>query len=333
MQAPERERGVADPGVAVVPVALASGRLRERGRQRRDHAAGRRVHQPLQRQRRALQLAAPAVIGEPAPLEPAAPGLGRVVDPLAGVAGVAGQARVVGPGQRAEGVFVAAEPPRAPDPPVVVELEVHVGLEAERNPVDDRGRDAELGVEVPVDRPAPVVGAGLADQLDLGMALGTVGEADEHPLRLEAVAAVAGPDGVDEQRVADDDPAGLGRPGRLDQVRPRLVAARDRHPLVRREPHRPGAPVEDGAEDARRVEPRQAHPLDRAVGGDEGPGLAVGQESVGADPRELLQAGLRRAGGVPGVHGGDSTFPRTRLAGPRAGLRRPRRGPRCRARS
>ncbi len=271
------------------------------------------------------------MVGEPAPLQPAAPGLGRVVDPPAGIAGVARQARVVGPGQRAEGVLVGAEPPRAPDPPVVVELEVHVGLEAERDPVDDSGGDAELGVEVPVDRLAPVVGAGLADQLDLGVTLGAVGEADEHPLRLEAVAAVAGPDRVDEQCVADDEPAGLGRPGRLDQVRPRLVAARDRHPLVGCEPHRPGGPVEEGTEDARCVEARQAHPLDRAVRGDEGPGLAVGQKAVGADPRELLQAGLRRTRGVPGGHGGDSTFPRTRLAGPRAGPQRPRRGPRCRA--
>ena len=51
VEAPEHERGVADPRVAVVPVALAAGRLGQRRRRRGDHRAGRRVRQALQRQR------------------------------------------------------------------------------------------------------------------------------------------------------------------------------------------------------------------------------------------------------------------------------------------
>ena len=51
VEAPEHERGVADPRVAVVPVALAARRLGQGGRGRGDHRAGRRVRQPLQRQR------------------------------------------------------------------------------------------------------------------------------------------------------------------------------------------------------------------------------------------------------------------------------------------
>ena len=132
------------------------------------------------------------------------------------------------------------------------------------------------------------------------MALRAVGEADEHVLGLEPVAPAVAAHGVDEQGVADDHPARLGRPGRLDHVRAGLVAARHRDPLVGGEAQRPGGPVEQRPEDARRVEPRQAQPLDRAVGGEQGPGLAVGEEPVGADPREVLARKPRAARNDPG---------------------------------
>ena len=64
VEAPQHERGVADPGVAVVPVALAAGRLGQRGGGRRHHRAGRRVGQALQRERAALEERAPRVVGE-----------------------------------------------------------------------------------------------------------------------------------------------------------------------------------------------------------------------------------------------------------------------------
>src|SRR5215211_6589216 len=52
----DRERGVPDPGEAVVPVALARRRLGERGRRRRKERAGRIVRQGFERQRAAHDL-------------------------------------------------------------------------------------------------------------------------------------------------------------------------------------------------------------------------------------------------------------------------------------
>ena len=64
VEAPQHERGVADPGVAVVPVALPARRLGQRRGGGRHERAGRRVRQPLQRERGALEVGAPRVVGE-----------------------------------------------------------------------------------------------------------------------------------------------------------------------------------------------------------------------------------------------------------------------------
>ena len=56
----ERERGVADPRVAVVPVALAAELLGQRRGRRGHERAGRRVGEQLERQRRAVHHLAPA---------------------------------------------------------------------------------------------------------------------------------------------------------------------------------------------------------------------------------------------------------------------------------
>ena len=77
VEAPQRERRVADPAVAVVPVALAARRLGQRGRRRRDDGAARRVGQALQRERRALEVRAPRVVGERAARQPVLPVVGR----------------------------------------------------------------------------------------------------------------------------------------------------------------------------------------------------------------------------------------------------------------
>ena len=73
-QAVERERGVADPRVAVVPVALAADLLGQRGRRRGDERAGRRVGEQLQRERGAVDHLAPA------------PAVARLLQPAAPVA-------------------------------------------------------------------------------------------------------------------------------------------------------------------------------------------------------------------------------------------------------
>ncbi len=73
-QAVERERGVADPRVAVVPVALAAELLGQRAGRRGDDRAGRGERQQLERQRRAVDHLAPAAA------------IARVREPVAPVA-------------------------------------------------------------------------------------------------------------------------------------------------------------------------------------------------------------------------------------------------------
>ena len=84
----QREGRVAHPRVAVVPVALPAGCLGQRRRQRRDGRAGRHVGQPLDRERRALDRLAPAVVGDPRPPEPGAPEARRGGDPRLGLVDV-----------------------------------------------------------------------------------------------------------------------------------------------------------------------------------------------------------------------------------------------------
>ena len=76
VQAPQRERGVADPGVAVVVVPLPTGGLRQRGRAGGRDGSGRGVGEALEGQRAALEEHPPRVIGELAPREPVLPVMG-----------------------------------------------------------------------------------------------------------------------------------------------------------------------------------------------------------------------------------------------------------------
>ena len=73
VQAPQGERGVAQPAVPVVPVALAVRHLGQRRGGRGDHGAARRERQALQRQRAALQVPAPRMVREAAPGQPVLP--------------------------------------------------------------------------------------------------------------------------------------------------------------------------------------------------------------------------------------------------------------------
>ena len=109
VQAPQRERRVAHPAVAVVPVALAARRLRQRRRQRRDHRPGRRVGQALEHERRALQVLAPGMVGVGAGGQPLAPVVARSArcarSPRSSVARAA---ELLGPRQRAEAPLALA---------------------------------------------------------------------------------------------------------------------------------------------------------------------------------------------------------------------------------
>ena len=71
----------------------------------------------------------------------------------------------------------------------------------------------------------------------------------------------------DQQDLADDDPAVARAPAGLEDHGPGQVTAVGRHVDVGgSDPEVAGAAVEDRAEDAGRVEPRQAEPLDAATG-------------------------------------------------------------------
>ena len=69
----KRERGVAHPRVAVVPVALAARGLGQARRQRGDGRARGHVRQALDHERRALDRSAPAVVGEARRVHPGPP--------------------------------------------------------------------------------------------------------------------------------------------------------------------------------------------------------------------------------------------------------------------
>ena len=113
VQAPQRERGVAYPGVAVVPVAFALRRFRQRGGAGRQQGAGRRVGQPLERQRAALQVGPPRVVGEVADVDPLPPRLAGLPHLVGGfLEGLRG--RVLRPAQRDEDVVALVEPGPGP---------------------------------------------------------------------------------------------------------------------------------------------------------------------------------------------------------------------------
>ena len=116
---------------------------------------------------------------------------------------------------------------------------------------------------------------------------------------------VDSPAGTHGQRVTHDDPAARSVPRGHEHVRPGLVVpvGRNREP-VRTQPEAAGLPVEQAPEHARRVEARNAQPVDRPVGRDQRSGVAVRQEGVIRDRRErrrpcrALRPVVRRQYGV-----------------------------------
>ena len=163
-----------------------------------------------------------------------------------------------------------------------------------------------------VTRRAPVVEHRLAlhDRLHLAghapdrpqqRVLGVVVHRRAVVLRRHPVVVVPRPD---EQHVAHDDPAGRRPPARLEHHGARQVAPRRRHADVGRpEPEAPGVPPEQRPEDARGVEPRQAHPVDVTARRDERGHLAVGEEAVVRDRHG------RRVSGCAGSAAGTRPMP------------------------
>ena len=300
MQRPQRERRVAHPAVAVVPVALAARRLRQRGRQRGDHRAGRRVGQPLQHERRALQVRRARGGRGRCRRRASCARSGRSARASARPARRCADRRG-SPSTRARRSASRPRPScgapcvRLPSMPMRRSLN-------SRTSSRRRWRRSRRVVRVGVDRSTVLHSAGvravvehrLADQLDLDLTLDALDRAHEQVVgvvvgrRARVARAVL----VSCQSPIVSASRTRSQPGGVIQVVsmmfvPGLVAAPGGHvDAVRAEAEAAGAAIEQRAEDGRRVEARQAQPLDRAVGGDERAGVAVGQERVVGDRRE-----------------------------------------------
>ena len=232
MQRLQRERRVADPGEAVVPVALAARRLGQRGRQRRDRGAGRHVGESLDRQRRALNQRTQLVIGDSRPGQPVAPELAGGVEPGVGFLDVHRRGDRVIPGQRAIELLALAQ--HMPSTHVIgLDPEQHVGL---KRHLLTRAR--HLGA-VAIARKRPfagrpaVVERGLAHELDLDGALHAHDRAHQRVLGVlvgrrpgvgrDRVLAAAGPH---RERLARRRPTGRRLPRCDQRVRARLIGSR-----------------------------------------------------------------------------------------------------------
>ena len=191
VQRPQRERRVAHPAVAVVPVAFAARRLRQRGRRRGDERPGRHERQPLQHERRALQVRAPRMVWIGAFGQPATPEVPRPLDDLFGFLGGVRSAPRLRPGDRRE-AFLAFGHRVAPVRTVALDAHPDVAVEPEHRPTAGRVhrervvrvrrvvRVLGVGLELdlpPLRRRGAVVEHRLADDLDLHLAL----DAFDHP--------------------------------------------------------------------------------------------------------------------------------------------------------
>jgi hypothetical protein len=167
---------------------------------------------------------------------------------------------------------------------VSIDLQLQIGAELKLQ-IGVRRNRAPLPFEAPAHPPGPIAGREIADKLDLGLPVEAFHRAHQSAVGDRFVAMLANPALGDRERVADHDPpASVHRPRRLEHVRARLVATRQRHPLAPRpDPQAPRVPVQNRRANALGVEPRQAQPLNRTVRRDERGGLTIGEEAVAAD--------------------------------------------------
>ena len=301
MQRLERERRVADPRVAVVPVALPTRGLGQRRGQGSDRRACGHVRQPLDRERRALDQSAELVVGDASPRQPVTPEASRRAKQRVGLLDRCRRRRLVVPRERAEQRFALPEHVAGADV-VGLDPEQQVRLEAHR--LIAAGRVGAMAVrgQRPVREHAAVVESGLAHEFDLDGALDALDRPHEHVIgvlvgrrprvRGDRVLAAAWPH---RQRVVNLGPPRERFPRGHERVRSRLVVPAAGHvDPERAQAERARAAVQQRPEHAWRVEPREAQPVDRAVGGNERAGMAVRQKCVIGDRRER-----RRRRGAP----------------------------------
>src|SRR5919108_3504774 len=295
VEQPREEEGrVADPGEAVVPVALPARRFGQRGSAGRHHRARGSVAEALERQGAPLEVAAPGMVGERSPLQPAPPVLRGGRRLLVGLLERLG--RPTAPRERGVDALALAERGSrvragAGEPESGVGGEDEVLLQRVRShartPVavaviaPGSGRAAVVEQRQAVeDRHRLSVDAGRDPQEHL--------PGDEVTRRAAMVrrALISFPV-ADHEAVMYDHPAGRRPPGRLEHHASREVAALGRDGrAVGQEPEHARAAVEQCAEDAGGVGTRQAEPLDLTTRRDERTGLAVGEEPVVGDRRE-----------------------------------------------
>ena len=233
----EHERGVADPRVAVVPVALAARGLRERRRSRGHDRPGWRVAEPLERERAALHVRAEVVVGEVRHAHPLAPEQLRGVE--LGERLVDARRPVPAPGERdVRGLAVlergAAVGPGAEDP------EREAALHLDRQVA---GREQQPVVPGPVVAPltdhAAVVEQGQAADEDLDAPTEAGRDAQQRSLRGRVAgdppvvgAAPADVGRTHDEQVLHREPSGGRVPCRLEDVGAGDVPARVRHQRV-----------------------------------------------------------------------------------------------------
>ena len=310
VEAPERERGVSHPAVAVVPVPLPAGGLGQRGGGGGDQGAGGCIGEALQGQGRSLKMRAPRVVGELALVEPAPPEVGGLVDLLPRLLGVGGRrVRLAVPRERSERGLAVVQPGER-DGCAPRHAQAHVRGETQRGivgtSVGHRLLVALTGV-LPSGVGAAVVEDRLTVEDQLDLPLDAANRTHQHVPRFEVAGRtavlLATAVGVDprahHQRVAHDEPPRPCLPGGLQHVGAGQVATAGGHQqLGGPEPEGAGSPVEDGAEHAGAVGARQAQPLDAPARPDQRRDLPVGQEPVFAD---------RGEGTLPRLPGGDVT--------------------------
>ena len=294
VEPPQGERGVANPGEAVVVVAAAAGSLGKGHAARRRDRTGRGVGEALQGQGAALQVAAPRVVGEAPAGQPVLPVVRGPDQPAVGL--VVRQRWLGATPRQGDVADVALLEQGSRGGLPAFEAEEQVGGESESE-VGVLGRRRALvtvvaGVLPMHGRPA-VVQDRLALHDGLDLARDAANGAQQDVFRLVVVRSAAIGDravpGVvprpDDQHVAHDDPAGVTAPAGLQDHRSGQVATLGRYADIERcQAEVSGAPAtEDRAEDAGGVEPRQAHPGDCSVGCQQRRHLAIAEEAVVAD--------------------------------------------------
>ncbi len=228
--------------------------------------------------------------------EPLVPVVGGLDQAVVGLR-VGLRAGVLGERERDErGVAVVQRRERADAG--ALEADPQVGRQRQLGRPAVGGRDrlvVALADVLPVRVAAAVVEDRVALELDLDAAVDAAHRAQQDVVGVvvRGRAAVGGRAllGVvpraDQQHVADDHPAAVGPPRRLEDHRAGQVAARGRdHRVGRAEPERAGVAVQQRAEHARAVIAREAHPFDGAARSHERARLAVRQEAVIRDRRE-----------------------------------------------